>query len=132
MSQPPLLLVPLRKVLASLDAALAQPKNEFIRDSVIQRFEYTYVLTWKLLKRHLEDDEGVENIDHLTRKELFRVAFEKGLIGDVEAWFAYHGARNATSHTYNEDIAEELYAAACAFAPDARRLFAQIERRIGA
>jgi uncharacterized protein len=83
MSESRLDLSPLRKALASLDLALAQPKNEFLRDSVIQRFEYTYDLSWKLLKRHLEEDEGVENVDRLTRKELLRMAFEKGLIA---AW----------------------------------------------
>ena len=40
-------LSPLRTALASLDLALAQSKNEFIRDSVIQRFEYCYELSWK-------------------------------------------------------------------------------------
>src|SRR3990172_7469805 len=95
-------LSPLRMALASLDLALAPPKNEFIRDSVIQRFEYTYELSWKHLKRHLEADEGVANIDQLTRKQSFRVAVEKGLIRSIEEWFAYHRARNDTSHAYNQ------------------------------
>lgn len=123
---------PLRMALASLDLALAQPKNEFIRDSVIQRFEYTYELSWKLLKRHLEEDEGVANIDQLTRKQLFRVAFEKGLIRGIEEWFAYHRARNETSHAYNAAIAEEVYDAAGRFAPDARNLLDELERRANA
>lgn len=121
-----------RMALASLDLALAQPKNEFIRDSVIQRFEYTYELSWKHLKRHLETDEGVANIDQLTRKQLFRVAVEKGLIRNIEAWFAYHRARNETSHAYNQAVAEEVYEAARRFAPDARDLLEQLERRANA
>ena len=125
-------LTPLHMALALLDLALAQPKNDFLRDSVIQRFEYTYELGWKLLKRHLEDDEGVANIDQLTRKQLFRVAFEKGLIRSVEEWFAYHRARNQTSHAYNAAIAEEVYDAARRFAPDARALLDELERRANA
>jgi len=125
-------LSPLRKALASLELALAQPKTEFIRDSVIQRFEYTYELSWKLLKRHLENDEGVENTDQLTRKQLFRVALEKGLIRTVEDWFAYHRARNNTAHAYNESTAEEVYETAIRFAPDARALLDELERRTNA
>ena len=125
-------LSPLRRALAALELALAQPKNEFIRDSVIQRFEYTYELSWKLLKRHLEEDEGVANIDQLTRKQLFRAAVEKGLIRDVDAWFAYHRARNDASHAYNQATAEEVYDAARRFAPDACSLLDELERRSNA
>ena len=39
----------LTKALESLDVALAKDKDEFIRDSVIQRFEFTYELSWKFL-----------------------------------------------------------------------------------
>lgn len=130
-SEPKLVLTPLARAIASLDAALARPKDEFLRDSVIQRFEYTYELAWRMLKRHLERDEGVENVDRLTRKGLYRLAFEKGLIGDVAAWFEYHRARNATSHAYDEGTAEEVYQAAARFAGDARRLLAAVEQREG-
>jgi nucleotidyltransferase substrate binding protein (TIGR01987 family) len=125
-------LSPLRMALASLELALAQPKNEFIRDSVIQRFEYIYELSWNRLKRHLEEDEGVASIDQLTRKQLFRVAVEKGLIGGIEEWFADHRARNDTAHAYNEAVAEEVYDAARRFAPDARTLLDELERRANA
>lgn len=39
-----LILIPLQKAVASLELALQQPKDEFIRDAVIQRFGYTYEL----------------------------------------------------------------------------------------
>lgn len=68
----------------------------------------------------------------MTRKQLSRLAFEKGLIGSVEDWFAYHRARNDTSHAYNEDTAEEVYETARRFAPDARKLLAEVERRANA
>lgn len=125
----PLDLTPLRRALASLEAALARPKDEFIRDSVIQRFEYTYELSWKLLKRHLEYDEGSAIVDQLSRKELYRVAGEKGLLQDVGAWLTFHRARNETSHAYNESKADEVYAVAGTFAMSARLLLHELERR---
>ncbi|WP_448568477.1 nucleotidyltransferase substrate binding protein [Thermus sp.] len=40
--------------MARLASALAQPKDEFVRDSAIQRFEFTFELSWKTLKTYLE------------------------------------------------------------------------------
>lgn len=48
------------------------------------------------------------------------------------AWFAYHRARNDTSHAYNQAIAEEVYEVAGRFAPDARRMLDELERRVDA
>jgi nucleotidyltransferase substrate binding protein (TIGR01987 family) len=122
-------LTPFKSALESLEKALAQPKNEYLRDSVIQRFEYTYEFAWKTLKRYLEFDEGVENVDVLSRKDLFRLAAEKGLISDVNDWFEYHAARNESVHTYSEIIAEEIYEVAQKFVHSARKLLDELQRR---
>lgn len=124
-----LILSPLQKALSSLKLALAQPKDEFVRDAVIQRFEYTYELSWKLLKRYLEESLGSATVDAFSRKDLFRVGGEQGLIDDVEVWFAYHRARNETSHTYDEKMAEQIYAVARRFADDAEKLLMALEQR---
>lgn len=122
----------LRKALGSLQRALEKRKDEFVRDSVIQRFEYTYELSWKLLKRYLETAEGSQSVDPLSRKELYRLAAEKGLVDDVEAWFQYHRVRNETSHADNEPKAEEVYAIAAQFAHSAAQLLSRLEQRSGA
>lgn len=124
-----MILSPLNKALAALQAALAQPKNEFVRDAVIQRFEYTYELAWKMLKRHLAESEGAAAIDPLSRKDLFRMGGERGIVENVEAWLTYHRARNETSHTYDEDKAERVYDVARQFAGDAEKLLRELERR---
>jgi nucleotidyltransferase substrate binding protein (TIGR01987 family) len=82
-----------------------------------------------MLKRHLESDEGSDNVDHLHRKDLFRMAGEKGIIEDVSAWFTFHEARNQTSHTYNEAVAEEVYDKARMFLPHALRLLKELGKR---
>jgi len=124
-----LILDPLEKALESLERALKQPKNEYIRDSVIQRFEYTYELSWKMLKRILIEAEGRESIEPLNRKDLFRVAGEKQIIDDVESWFEFHKARNMTSLIYKESVAEETYEIAIKFSSSARSLFNGIKKR---
>jgi nucleotidyltransferase substrate binding protein (TIGR01987 family) len=63
----------LKSALESLDLALSKEKDEFIRDSVIQRFEFTYELSWKFLLRQLAFDLGSEAVDKLSRRDLYRV-----------------------------------------------------------
>jgi nucleotidyltransferase substrate binding protein (TIGR01987 family) len=120
-------LLPLEKALASLERALLQPKDEFTRDSVVQRFEYSYELLWKTLKRVLL---SVYRIEENAVKELFRQAAKMGLIDNVERWFVYHEARNLTSHTYQEDTAEKVYAIAPAFLQDSQKLFIALNKTL--
>ena len=125
-----LILTPFHKAVESLEEVIAQPKNEFIRDATIQRFEYTYELAWKMVKRHL-DWRGFGDTASLSKRDLWREAAKIGLIDDAEKWFEYHQARNETSHTYDENTAEEVCAAALKFAPDARRLLIALELEHG-
>lgn len=115
-------LTSLEQSIASLKKAIAQPQNEFIRDAVIQRFEYTYEISWKILRRQLSEDQGSEAIKLLSRKELFRVAAEYDYIGNPADWFSYHKARNETSYIYDEKKAEEVFLIAKQFLPDAEKL----------
>lgn len=43
-----------QEALTSLKIALVQPKDEFVRDAVVQRFEESFDLSWKTLKRFLK------------------------------------------------------------------------------
>lgn len=122
------LMTSLRAAVASLRLALAQDYNDFIRDATIQRFEYTYELAWKFLQRFLSSEYGQGVVAGWTRKELFRAAAKKGWIDDVEHWLQFHQARNLTSHVYDEQIADQVYQAAQAFADAAERLCQHLER----
>jgi len=128
MSENRLILTPYKKALHSLSKGLKQPKDEFTRDAVIQRFEYTYELSWKMLKRYLAEETGIREFNV---KNLYREAGRQNLIDNVEKWFEYHAARNLTSHTYNEITAEETYETAKRFLPDAEKLLSNLERLCG-
>ena len=52
---------------------------ELVRDGVIQRFEYTIELSWTLLDRSLEE-YGLERVDSLSNRELFRLGVEQSLL----------------------------------------------------
>jgi len=131
-------LTPLKKALDSLLFAIERTERErsddmlddMLRDSVIQRFEYTYELCWKMLKRRLEMDvPSPELIDAMSFREMIREGAERGMIGDPLAWFEYRQKRNLTTHTYDEAVANDVYLAAVAFASDAQALLAALLQR---
>ena len=119
-------LEPLEKAIEQLRSGIKQsqadPDNELLRDGVIQRFEYTMDLSWKMIQRYLKHIAQVEESAIRTKKDLFREAGRLRLITNVEAWFGYYEARNETSHTYDPPIAESVFKQAEMFLPDATRL----------
>lgn len=124
----------LTKALASLDRAMARsvsaPEDEELRDACIQRFEYSYELAWKMLKRRLEMDvPSPQEVDAMSYRTLIRVGAEMGFINDVSAWFLYRDQRNKTAHTYNEDTAREVYAVIPRFVIHAKHLLHRLEAR---
>ena len=102
--------------------------EEAARATVIQHFEYTYELSWKMMKRFIEIDEGQS--DSLTRKGLFRHAGEIGLIDDFHKWVEFHDARNLTSHTYDEETAELVYSTAKKFNQYVEQLILALNEKI--
>ena len=127
-------LSPLRQALASLERGLARRRtnlaDEEVRDGCIQRFEYCFELSWKMLKRQIELELGnTAEVDGYSKRTLFRVAAERGLIGSPEPWFVYLVQRNKTSHAYDAQVAMEVAAELEAFAVDAQLLLATLEVR---
>lgn len=122
----------LEKALHSLNRALtraaATPDDEEIRDACIQRFEYTFELSWKMLKRQLEQEvPSPAEIDTYSFKQLIRVGGEKGLVVDVVKWFDYREKRNLTSHVYDEQKAREVFAVVPSFAESATLLLSRLK-----
>lgn len=124
----------LEKAVGSLERAIVRSKahmdDEELRDAVIQRFEYTYELCWKMLKRQLEiEAPNPAEIDSLSFKDLFRAAAEKGLVDNIEQWFVYREQRNITSHTYDEEKAASVQKTAFEFITAAKKLLAKLQQR---
>lgn len=92
-------------LLESDDALKQEPENSFIKDSLIQRYEYTIELAWKTMKDYLEE-QGF--IDVSSPKKVVRKAFEEALIQDAPTWIAALNGRNITSHAYDETKANEI------------------------
>ncbi|MGB9812187.1 MAG: nucleotidyltransferase substrate binding protein [Thermovenabulum sp.] len=82
-----------------------EPSNEIIIDGVIQRFEFTFELAWKLLKDILE----YEGIEVKSPRSAIKEGYKAGLVSDGEAWIDMMIDRNKTSHVYDEKEAKAIY-----------------------
>ncbi len=126
----------LEKAIAQLDAglreSLAMPESELLRDGVIQRFEYTYELSWKMLKRYLEAIlPNPEEVDGMTFQTLIRTGSEQGLLlSGWDTWVLYRKARGTTSHTYDQEKAREVYRIVPDFLREARYLLDRLNEKM--
>ena len=126
---------PLERASGQLDKAVAawqqNPSDEFIRDAVIQRFEFTYELSIKMLRRYLKSIAASDTeVDELTFRDLIRRAGDLHLLhGDLQDWLRFRQARTDTVHTYNETRAAEVAAASTHFASEAQTLLGALKAR---
>lgn len=122
------------KALASLNEALAEfdrTQSQFVKDASIQRFEYTYELAHKLLKRQLEAmSANPGEIDQMSFPDVIRSGAERGLLANGwDEWRHFRNARNATSNAYNEKKANEVFAQIPSFRDEAAFLLARLQER---
>lgn len=81
-------------------------KNDIVRDSLIQRFEFTYELTHKTLREFMKY-LGV-TLENSFPRTIFKKAYVNNLISDDLIWISLLEDRNSTSHIYNEKLADEI------------------------
>lgn len=88
-----------------VNASKLRALNDFERDGLVQRFEFTHELSWKLMKAYAEYQgyDGIGGSRDATRK-----AFEMNLIPDGQIWMDMINSRNEISHNYNGDIASDV------------------------
>ena len=129
-------LVSFEKALNSLDEIIVRYRKEkedtAIRDALIQRFEYTYSLAIKMIKRYLKiyltENEEVDTMDfNRTIREANRIGI---LLNNLEIWTIYRQKRNMTSYTYDEKKALEVVDIVNDFFKDAKYLLQKLKERI--
>ncbi len=105
----------LNKAIKRLEEALTMATDNrdnnlysFLRDSSIQRFEFTFEIFWKFVKTALKQLEGIEcNSPKSCMRELFRNKYIEEY--ELEELLKMVDDRNLTVHTYREEIAEDLF-----------------------
>lgn len=88
------------------DSDLGYVLDEMIKEGLIQRFEYTHELAWNVMKDYATF-QGNTNVGG--SRDATREAFQLKLVSDGKIWMDMIGSRNKTSHTYNEETADEIY-----------------------
>jgi nucleotidyltransferase substrate binding protein (TIGR01987 family) len=133
----PLDIGPFVRVIARLTEGLdghhKEPDDEQLRDGLIQRFEFTYELSHRMLRRYL-DGCGIARYarpDAIPGPNLIRTGNEQGLLrGDWPAWRRYREMRARTSHAYAAAIAAQVAAGIPAFLDEATYFRDQLEQRL--
>jgi len=95
----------LEKCLKKFEEVLNIEKNDIVRDSAIKRFELCFELSWKVIKDYLNK----EGILCRSPRSCIKEAFSIGLIENEDEWLDILEDKNLSVHTYDEELAEELY-----------------------
>ena len=108
------------KAVLRLGEALKLEQNEFIRDSVIQRFEFCIELAWKTSKKMMGTSTTAP-------KQVIREMAQNGLIEDVQIWLKAIDERNNSSQTYNEELAQKVFQFIVSFFPYLEKLSSKLQ-----
>lgn len=126
----------LGKAIAQLDAGLmesqATPESELLRDGVIQRFEYTYELSWKMLRLYLEVTlPNPDEVDGMSFQALIGTGSEQGLLlSGWDRWVNYRKARGTTSRVYDGEKAREVFGVVPEFLQEAKFLLGKLTEKM--
>lgn len=88
-----------------VDLARQRPLSDLEKQGLIQAFEFTHELAWNVMKDYFA---WQGTVDITGSRDATRESFSKGLVADGEGWMEMIRSRNQTSHTYNEEVADEI------------------------
>lgn len=98
-----------KRAFNTLNAAVSVSKKRQLsnleKQGLIQSFEFTHELAWKVIKDYFFD-QG--NNEITGSRDAARIAFKSELITDGEGWMDMVKSRNLSSHTYNNEVADEI------------------------
>jgi len=111
----------LASAIVRLDEALAAPQTSLTRDAAIQRFEFCVELAWKFLQKRLRD----QGVSCASPRGCLKEAHSQGWI-EEGPWLAMLQDRNLTSHTYDEQLAMQVYSRLAGYLPPLNALLAAL------
>jgi nucleotidyltransferase substrate binding protein (TIGR01987 family) len=121
-----------RRLREGLEHYKREPTDEQVRDGLIQRFEFSYELTHKMLKRYLKEiAASPDEIDRMPFADLVRSGNAQGLLrDDWPAWRRFREMRARTSHTCDPEVASQVASAIPGFLEEAEHFYAEVQRRL--
>lgn len=115
-------ITPLLKAFAKFERFRQNDQTEQEKAGIIQAFDYCFELSWKMMKRLLEERGRIAN----SPRETFRMVALEGFIHDPEIWFDFIKKRNMTVHTYQEAKAENVLKICGFFSKEVKAFLQQI------
>ena len=103
-----------------------------LRAAAILSFEFTYELAWKTLRRYLMLVEpNPAEVANLSYPDLIRLSCDRGLLrSELSVWKGFRQDRSITSHTYNNQKAEMIFAHLPFFLEETQDLLQRLQQKI--
>ena len=119
------ILTDLKNAFARLQEALDLEETLIVKDASIQRFEFTFELCWKLMQAvaKFKDAKTTGSV-----RDSIRTAAQLGIVDDPEPWFEFHEERNKASHTYDLEMADEVFQKVKGFPSLVNQLIGVVEK----
>ena len=119
-------LTDLKSALESLREGVNKTKDDLDRDGVIQRFEFTFELLWKVIQEYAK----YKGIESASPRDAFRVAGDLGIIDNPNTWFDFLKDRNLTTHLYSEEDAVKIFSHISSFITEVEKIISKIENSL--
>lgn len=101
--------------------------TELERAGIIQFFEMTFELAWKVLKDYLES----EGYTVKSPRETVKQAFQIGVIDNGHVWIDALSNRNLTTHTYDEELANKMTnEILSAYIPELEKMYYKLSKEL--
>lgn len=101
--------------------------TELERAGIIQFFEMTFELAWKVLKDYLES----EGYTVKSPRETVKQAFQIGVIDNGHVWIDALSNRNLTTHTYDEELANKMTnEILSAYIPELEKMYDKLSKEL--
>lgn len=94
-----------KRAYEKLKEAVDTAKTTLEIDGTIQRFEFTFELSWKLIKAYLEKEGIICN----SPRKCFKEAYKLGIIENEDIWLEMIDDRNLTVHTYDDKTSRAIF-----------------------
>jgi nucleotidyltransferase substrate binding protein (TIGR01987 family) len=95
----------LAQLTSAVELAGQRPLSDLEKQGLIQAFEFTHELAWNVMKDYFAY-QGTSSITG--SRDAVRESFNTGIISDGEGWMEMIRSRNLSSHTYNQQVADEI------------------------
>ena len=115
---------PLLRAQKKFDLFRQHLDSEQEKAGAIQAFEFCFELSWRTLKRVLSK----KGLDVASPRDTFRTAAQNHLLTHLEQWFDFQLKRNLTSHTYNDEIMDEVVSILPSFSMAMQQLIETLQR----